>query len=165
MAILPQEVPAGLKDISRVLPGKVMRALFKIASHTCHYISLLNHLFLVLIMHFLCLRTSVCCLSCMKNWTRASSSLILCTRHIARLSLRAASSDRRLYWAISSFLQFSQSIVTHTVQVKKISWGLIYQVHKNRTYGQTVGQIDKNIKKYIKNMSIFTNFQGLDFHI
>ena len=163
MAILPQEVPAGLKDISRVLPGKVMRALFKIASHICHYISLLNHLFLVLIMHFLCLRTSVCCLSCMKNWTRASSSLILCTRHIARLSLRAASSDRRLYWAISSFLQFSQSTVTHTVQVKKkICW---YQVHKNRTYGQTVGQIDKNIKKYIKNMSIFTNIQGLDFHI
>lgn len=51
------------------------------------------------------IQTWVCCLSCMKNWARASSSRIRCTCHMARLSLWAASSDRRLYWSISSFLQ------------------------------------------------------------
>lgn len=54
------------------------------------------------------LHTCVCCLSRVKNRARALSSLDRCARHMALRSLRAASSDRRLYWAISSFLHHHQ---------------------------------------------------------
>ena len=79
------------------------------------------NLFLSVFCYYNLLQTWMRCLSWMKNWTRASSSLIRCTLHRARLSLRAASSDRRLYWAISSFLQFEYRN-TH-VASELLSWG------------------------------------------
>lgn len=88
------------------------------------------------------LYTCVCCLSCLKNCARASFSLDRCTRHMALCSLRAPSSDRRLYWRISSFLH-QQPRHRHTNKTQTQTHTQKNKIMQEITVNQPVGFVQK----------------------